>query len=137
LASHIEGAVETRENSVSSLVAKYNNLVSAINKLIEQGKAPEGAICPKSLDSKGLYALDVDDEIWQDVGLDDESCGVELPGWLVDDEVRGGIRAVLEYDRCLEEEHRLVHERRSLQIWFAGEWDLLMNAILNEGVFLS
>ena len=46
---------------------------------------------------------------------------------------------MLERDRCLEEESRLVIERRSLQEWFAEEWKITneaMNAVTSMlGVF--
>jgi len=65
--------------------------------------------------------LDVDDDIWQDVGLDDEYNG-EVPWWLGDKEVRSGIQAVLQRDRCCEEELRLRKECCNLQQWFMEEW---------------
>ncbi|KAJ7705079.1 hypothetical protein B0H14DRAFT_3526540 [Mycena olivaceomarginata] len=64
--------------------------------------------------------LDVDNAIWQDMGLDEDT---EPAAWLVDDKVRAGIRAMLQKDRCDEEALQLKQERRHLQIWFATEWE--------------
>ena len=46
---------------------------------------------------KGLFALDVDDIIWQDVGLNDENWE-DPPHWLCDADVRSGILAMLDLD---------------------------------------
>ncbi|GLB34365.1 hypothetical protein LshimejAT787_0112490 [Lyophyllum shimeji] len=95
-------------------------------KMIKDKKAPRGARCPAKIDVKGLFALDVDDSIWQDVGLDDdEDPEVEPPPWLSNEGVRNGIKAMLERDRCVEEEARLRHECRSMREWFAEEWRIV------------
>lgn len=61
-------------------------------------------MAPVPVPAKGLYQLDVDDVIWQDLGLEDEEGTPPL--WLCDDNVRSGIRAVLQKDRCNEEAPR-------------------------------
>jgi hypothetical protein len=63
----------------------------------------------------GLFALDIDDTIWQDVGLADEDL-MDPPLWMCDEDVRRGIKVLLELDHCLEEEAHLVHERWGLQV---------------------
>jgi len=68
----------------------------------------------------------VDDEIWQDVGLEDEVA--DPPRWLVDDNVRQGIRLLLDHDRCVEEENRLSHECCVMQEWMSMEWTALQSA---------
>ncbi len=84
---------------------------------------------------KGLYQLDVDDAIWQDIGLDDDAAPAR---WLVDNKVRAGIRAMLQKDRCGEEAPRLLRERRHLRVWFAIEWKAVSEAIeLSKGELLS
>jgi len=89
--------------------------------LIRQGKAPLGAIRPLDIPHEGIFKLDVDDEIWQDVGLDEESDGAP-PLWLSDEGIRLGITKLLDLDRCEEEEMRLIRERRALQQWMLEEW---------------
>lgn len=76
-----------------------------------------------------LFDLDVDDEIWQDIRLHDQNQESELPCWMSDDKVRMGIKALLEPDRCKEEEARLIHERRALQVWFSEEWGVVERGI--------
>lgn len=80
-----------------------------------------GAIAPREIAKDGLFQLDVDDAIWQDVGLQDEPGGVP-PAWLCDENVRLGIQYILQYDRCVEEERRLIKEKRALCDWLREEW---------------
>jgi len=96
-------------------------LCSQLSKLINSNKAPAGAVPPQPIQRDGLFQLDVDDDIWQDVGLDDDQDG-PVPRWLGDDRVREGIRALLEFDRCQEEEARLGQERCAMQVWLKEEW---------------
>jgi hypothetical protein len=46
----------------------------------------------------GLFSLDVNDEIWHDIGLEDGEEGSSVPAWLGNDEVHQGINNVLELD---------------------------------------
>jgi hypothetical protein len=105
------------------LVKTYNSLCDQINQLIRERKAPLGAIAPQHLSKDGLFKLDVDDDIWQDIGLDD----VEgpIPHWLGDENVRMAIKNLLELDRCQEEEVRLRMERCAMQEWMMEEWTCL------------
>lgn len=136
LDKHVESAVKRREPNTQELVRKYNKLCRDISAEIDAGRAPPGAIAPPEIDGAGLWALDVDDEIWQDVGLDDSEDADNPPGWLGDDDVRDGIKAMLQLDRCAEEEWRSGQERRSMQEWFAEEWRALTRAFDETGMFL-
>jgi hypothetical protein len=78
-------------------------------------------MAPQHIVRDGLFKLDVDDDIWQDVGLDDELEG-PIPRWLGDENVRDGIKNLLELDRCREEEIRLQKERCTMQDWMREEW---------------
>ncbi|KAG6915066.1 hypothetical protein DXG01_013656 [Tephrocybe rancida] len=49
----------------------------------------------------GLANTNVDDAIWEDLGLDEGSLAPPPP-WLSDEGVQAGIRALLEYDRCIK-----------------------------------
>jgi hypothetical protein len=89
-------------------------------------------VAPQSIQRDGLFKLDVDDDIWQDVGLDDEYDG-GIPLWLGDDAIRSGIQALLQRDRCHEEELRLRKERCNLQHWFINEWDSIEAARVAAG----
>jgi hypothetical protein len=87
---------------------------------------------PHIIPRDGIFLLDVDDEIWQDVGLDDDT--MVPPAWLSDDAVRNGIRFQLEVDRCMEEEARLMRERAVIQEWMLAEWEAIRGASNNAGM---
>src|ERR1700761_1962393 len=133
---HVGEAIKRREPNIGRLIKAYNKLCADISALIRTKKAPRGVVAPLPIPEKGLYQLDVDDVIWQDVGLDDNAPGGSPPLWLADANVRSGIRAMLQKDRCGEEAPRLLCERGHLQIWFAMEWKLVCEMItMTEGVF--
>jgi len=118
------------------LVKVYNTLCVDIQKLIHRGQAPQGAIAPVIIDREGLFKLDVDDEIWQDTGLD-EFAQDGVPLWLGNDSVKAGIKALLLYDRCCEEENRILKERCALQEWMLEEWKCTQWGIEACGMFIS
>ncbi|KAG6805165.1 hypothetical protein H0H92_000474, partial [Tricholoma furcatifolium] len=95
---HTAASVKRRDPSISKLASAFNVLQQKLVDMINAGRAPPGAAAPSKIETKGLFALDVDDAIWQDVGLSDDvnEDGIGLPAWLADDKVREGIRAVLE-----------------------------------------
>ena len=81
--THTESSVKWHDPSIQQLAQSYNELCTKIAKHIQDGRAPPNTICPDKIESKGLFALDVDDVIWQDVGLNDDGCE-EPPCWLCD-----------------------------------------------------
>ncbi|RDB16358.1 hypothetical protein Hypma_002976 [Hypsizygus marmoreus] len=93
------------------------------------GLAPSKAVIPSKIEREGLFKLDVDDDIWQDIGLDDDNLNGVIPAWLGDENTRKGIKAMLELDRCVEEEQRLAMERCTLQEWLLEEWNSLLAAL--------
>lgn len=91
-------------------------MCSELHDMIDNGKAPAGALYPKALPKEGLYTLDVDSPIWDDSGLNDQD-NVDIPLWLGDDEVRQAIPALLTLQRCDEEVARLRAECERLRLW--------------------
>ncbi|KAK1224985.1 hypothetical protein PQX77_012088 [Marasmius sp. AFHP31] len=129
--SQISVNVKRRDPGIQQLARQYNNLCKELRKLIESRKAPCNAITPCEIPMDQLFALDVDDNIWQNIRLGEEYDDKEVPPpWLADDVVREGIWEMLECDRSKEEIARLKWERDSMQEWFAEEWDLLTNVLL-------
>ncbi|KAK7438566.1 hypothetical protein VKT23_017901 [Stygiomarasmius scandens] len=128
LHEHTEDSVKRRDPSIQQLAQKYNR------------KAPRNAIAPQPIDVSKLFNLDVDDEIWQDIGLNyDEASDQDTspPPWLADEKMRKGIRAMLELDRCEEEEERLGVERKAMRTWFEEEWEVVVTTITknyNQGL---
>jgi hypothetical protein len=74
-----------------------------MKELILKKKAPPNAVAPEPLDVKKLYSLDIDDALWQDIGLQ-EGEDSTLPRWLADDGTRKGIKAWLNVQRSIEEQ---------------------------------
>lgn len=107
--------------------------------LIRQKRAPRNSIAPVKIEMEGLFDLDVDDDIWLDIGLgygdDDDGNSSVPPLWLSNDKVRAGIRAMLDRDRCLEEQKRLLDEQSAMQEWFSEEWTVVTTAMM-DGKFL-
>ena len=124
--------MKRRDPGIQALARKYNKLVDEIIAVVQQDK--KHVLLPLHIDMKNLFALDVDDDIWQDVGLDESDVSTVPPPWLCDENVRNGIKAMLEQNRCVEEEYRLLIERRSLQQWFAEEWKIVNEAITGAGM---
>jgi hypothetical protein len=108
LQSHAENQIKRRAPGIVKLAKSYNDTCDQMQELFIE--APRGAIMPQHIQREGLFNLDVDDDIWQDVGLDDENDDGTPPLWLADDTYRSGIKFTLELDRCKEEEIRLCKE---------------------------
>ncbi|KAG1858086.1 hypothetical protein F4604DRAFT_1882907 [Suillus subluteus] len=109
LHANTQHSIKHCEPSILKLVSTYNGL------------APPFAIPPHSILRDGIFQLNVDDNIWQDIGLDDAT--LNPPVWLSDEAVRNGIWLQLEVDRCFEEEARLMRERSVMQEWILTEWE--------------
>ncbi|KAH9912541.1 uncharacterized protein B0H18DRAFT_1088385 [Fomitopsis serialis] len=139
LSSHVESAVKRQEPGILKLAKSYNMLCEQILTLVRQRKAPHFALAPEPIQSNGLFKLDVDDDIWQDVGLEDDDFVVRasgsdesqlaIPRWLGDEAVRSAIKAQLILDRCIEERDHLSVERCTMQQWMQEEWRSLEHAI--------
>ncbi|KAF8144173.1 hypothetical protein K438DRAFT_1993154 [Mycena galopus ATCC 62051] len=114
LRTHTQSAVKHRQPKITNLRT-----------------TPRGAISPQPIDAKKVFELDMDDSIWQDVGLEDNDDRGEPPLWLSSDSVRSGIQAVLQLDRTDEEDAMLAKETRSMRAWFIEEWDVLRLAVAN------
>ncbi|KAK1228765.1 hypothetical protein PQX77_003642, partial [Marasmius sp. AFHP31] len=127
----VEDSVKRKDPAIAQIAQRYNKLCSEIQGYIDKGQAPGQAVAPKAIPTKGLFALDVDDDIWQDVGLADREDPDQPPLWLSDENVRAGIKFMLQDDRSREELLRLQRERDAMQTWFREEWDLLSLAINN------
>ncbi|KDR70633.1 hypothetical protein GALMADRAFT_144532 [Galerina marginata CBS 339.88] len=126
LEKHAQQQLKRKEPGIQVLVKKYNKLCEELGVLIEAKRAPRGVVAPLVIDTNKLFEIDVDDDIWQDVGLtDDQDDHDTIPGWLGNDDIRSGIKAQLELDRCIEEESRLKKERTAMQQWFIEEWQIM------------
>ncbi|KAG2344778.1 hypothetical protein BDR05DRAFT_975323 [Suillus weaverae] len=123
LHTNTQHSIKCREPGILKLVSTYNGLCSHIRSLIQQWRAPPFAIPPHSIPRDGIFQLDVDNNIWQDIGLDDAT--VNPPAWLSDEAIRNGIRLQL--------------ERSVMQEWMLTEWEGIQDALSNaaEDVVLT
>ena len=121
LHAHTQLAINRREPAIMSLVAKYNSFCDKLEYHVTHGRAPQGVISPFKISRERLWSLDVDDEIWQDVGLEDAEETCAIPNWLGNEKTCQGIQAMLEFNRCVEEERRLKKERSAMQCWMKRE----------------
>ncbi|KZV83384.1 hypothetical protein EXIGLDRAFT_625725 [Exidia glandulosa HHB12029] len=120
--SQVKDLVHRREKNVAGQVRRFNALVDQMTLLVKQGKAPKRKmVLPRRLDSKKLFKLDVDDDIWQeDPGLGAQDEG-DLPRWQTEQDVKDGIVLLLEERRCREELERIEAEVRALGLWWEEE----------------
>ncbi|TFK31561.1 hypothetical protein BDQ12DRAFT_701529 [Crucibulum laeve] len=130
LHQHIAVQRKQQEPNISHLATQYNDLCKSMELEMKNGRAPPGAITPNKINRDTLFSLDIDDDIWQDVGLLDEEIG-EIPLWLGNEDVQKGIKAVLEFDWCSEEKLCLAQERQSMQEWISEEWIAVLRAEQN------
>ncbi|EDQ99462.1 uncharacterized protein LACBIDRAFT_335031, partial [Laccaria bicolor S238N-H82] len=131
--------IKRKEPGIQKLAKKYNDICAELEKMIKRKEIPHGACAPHRIATDGLFKLDVDDDIWQDVGLDDmDLCsGREIPQWLGDEGVQKGIKSLMELDRCQKELRRLSYERSAMQEWFEEEWKCVMMAMEIEELALA
>jgi hypothetical protein len=112
----------------------YNGKCKEMAELIHWKRAPAHAVAAEPLDTKRLFFLNMDNNLWQDVGLEDDT-DRPAPTWLMDDFTQKGIRAILAADRGQEEHDRLKCECSNLQIWLREEWRKVKVAFeANEGI---
>ncbi|KAJ3748458.1 hypothetical protein DFH05DRAFT_1520046 [Lentinula detonsa] len=76
-----EDSVKRRDPGIQKLARSYNK------------HAPRNAVAPLPITLKGLFNLDVDDNIWEDIGLNDDD-DEGPPPWLSSERVRkDGVKA--------------------------------------------
>ncbi|KAF9513280.1 hypothetical protein BS47DRAFT_1393516 [Hydnum rufescens UP504] len=109
---HTSKALKQHYHSVKSLVVDYNKCRQSMIKLRGWQGIPWNAVIPPPIDIKGLFNLDVDNDIWQDVGLVDDKFEGKVPPWLGDEDL----------SLCERELY-------SLQLWFEEESVALMAAL--------
>ena len=71
LDEHIKSQVKHHEPSIINLCKKYNDLCADMAQMIQNKKAPANVLAPIPINRDGLFQLDVDDDIWQDIGIED------------------------------------------------------------------
>lgn len=74
--------------------------------------------------------------LWSDLSLHEDVCISPSPGgipaWLVDDDVRDGLRSLHMIDRCREEANRLNLDRTNLKNWLINESLIVRKALASH-----
>jgi hypothetical protein len=84
---HTNKALKWWHWSIKNLVVDYNKCQLSMIKLHGQCGIPCNAIIPPPIEMKGLFSLDVDNDIWQDIGLANDEFSGQVPPWLGDEDV--------------------------------------------------
>ena len=79
--------MKRHDASIQVLARKYNRLVDLLIQHIEERRALHKAVPPVHIDMTCLFLLDVDDDIWQDVGLTEMDNSGDPPLWLCDEDI--------------------------------------------------
>jgi hypothetical protein len=110
-------------------ISEHNKCCMHIGELIKRKRVPSGIVptLPEKIDPKKLFSLNVDDTLWQDVGLEDKINGI--PGWLGNENIQEGINPMLERDRAKEELAQVAIERTKIQTWLREEWESVTAAL--------
>ncbi|KAF9509176.1 hypothetical protein BS47DRAFT_1301812 [Hydnum rufescens UP504] len=87
-AEHMNKALKWQYWSIKNCVVDYNKHQLSMLKLCGQCGIPHNAVIPPPIEIKGLFSLDVDNDIWQDIGLADDEFGGQVPPWLGDEDVQ-------------------------------------------------
>jgi hypothetical protein len=86
--SHIKDAMHHHEPMITGLTKKYNNMLKQMVQLQTTDTVAANVIHPPAIILKTLFKLDVDNDTWHDIGVEDlEEFGGVLPPWLSDDTV--------------------------------------------------
>jgi len=124
LTANAKAQINRREPTIKNLLKKYNALALKVGEMqLKRAGVPQGAQAPLPIQIRAdeLWDLDVDSDIWNDIGLTDEE-ETDLPLWLADDDMRKAIKNRIESRRCVEEGNRLQKEVLALQSWAREEW---------------
>lgn len=114
-----------------------------MKKEADKGNKPHRAIMPLDVPKDKMWDLDVDDPIWNDVGLGwsepgapldndrdgDGEEGIQIPRWMGDDGIRRGMHALALRDRGREEKIRLSLERDALESEAREVWNALTHLL--------
>jgi hypothetical protein len=122
--AHVEKAVRHRSSGVEATINKYNATLAEMSEYRRKSRTiSRDAYIPPMLSKEGLYKLDVDQDIWEDVPghMADFPDGV-LPPWLADVSVKQGICTAQEIVNCRQELERCKAEHSNLWMWFSGEY---------------
>ncbi|KIJ32566.1 hypothetical protein M422DRAFT_213744, partial [Sphaerobolus stellatus SS14] len=125
--SQTKGLLKRGHQAISKLVSKFNAIVDLMKVAKRKGRAPPNIRLPVPLQTKKIFHLDIDDNIWDEDGLLEVE-SIDPPGWLANQAIRDAIPALLECDRVAEERTRLLMEEKALVYWLKEEKKTILDA---------
>jgi hypothetical protein len=134
LYTHTKSSVQRRDPAIKSLAASFNSQVDIMATLKASRLNYRNEVIPTKIDVKNLFQLDIFNGIWDDAGL---SSSEGTDRWRIDNEIKQGIHAILERDRCREERERLEMEVNRLATWGLQTAIGLRDTFLSLGAFLG
>lgn len=126
LRQHMETNLAKRTPSIKQMAKKYNDLVQKALQEATQSDFPLHLI-PQPLDIAKLFDTDANAHMWMADSIPTNSS--HLPPYVIDDNVRQGIAALLVQDRVKEELFRLQQEHHSMINWLKVRIRSLKDAI--------
>lgn len=118
-------SIQKRTGPLQTAIRKFNGYC---DKLAELANPDWGIAIPRRLDGR-VDELKEDPELYEDVWVYPTAGGP--PRWMVDQNVRSGIKAMLKIERCQEEHRRLYLESDNLLRWYRRRAEVLRQAIIN------
>ncbi|KAF7326957.1 hypothetical protein MVEN_02589900 [Mycena venus] len=119
-------AIAKRQPALLKLIGKFNDHCAKLDGLCPVGcPIPIPAPLPTQLN-----ALRSDPSLHEDVCISPSPGGI--PAWLIDDDVRDGIRSLHTIDRCREEAIRLNLDRANLKRWLDNERLIVEKALASH-----
>ena len=124
LYQHVIKSIRRRLPALKSATNRYNDLCAKLRQLLPPGKT---FALPDPIPVQ-LAQIKDDPSVWEEVWLGEEALDGDNE-WLVNAEVRKGIRAQQTVDRCVEEEQRLAREERNVFDWAVSEVSAIEGAL--------
>ncbi|KAK1226517.1 hypothetical protein PQX77_010504 [Marasmius sp. AFHP31] len=114
-------SISRRATAFENLIPKYNQHVTYLE---EHHQPCHKVLVPSRLPTQLASLRDMQtSHLWEDIWISKTDTP---PKWLVDEDIRKGIKSFLNLDRCAKERARLEKEAQNLLSWFGQELQALM-----------
>jgi hypothetical protein len=125
-------AIHKRKGPLSNSINRFNKYTEQLRSL----KQPSWNILIPAKLPTNLLELRDESDIMEDIWLAPTSDFLKpLPAWMVNPNVRKGIKALVKLERCVEEREHIDIESKNLANWFFEELCALeLASILSKGL---
>jgi hypothetical protein len=128
------GNANDRARIISTHVAQYNQLIDCLERSAKPSWFPDSLVHAK-MSIKELLNMDPSDErwskMWESLWNSNWSLDEKPPAFIVNQQVRHGIAAVLSLARIEEEKRRLAREELNARTWIVQSLDSLIQIMDN------